>query len=439
MNIVKKERRFPKTTKNYVKVLLKIKGTIGGRDVTISIAPGERNNYISDEFANQLMIPESNIGEKLDFWDKKQYEISDLQLNIGDYTFISQFIVQSLWNDDGDIILGSTWMDTLDTFIFNTRKKFLTFSYKKKKITLQDVALRSKSEAPSAEDFKDISKLISQENQKSIQKMRKEVEKIVANKDDELTRLRSHNKDLLIQIRKLKNDKKALQETREQSNNKESQIDKETMAKLVEIMPSSEVQIETSEKKTDTVLSNIILNNKSPEVSKNEVVASVTSDTSVPYHHPNYKGHKQTANVTSNTSIPYRHPNHKNRQGQDENKQYSTYKPTNYNLEKERRQNQQLLWKPKIRNSIQTVDYQTIPMKVDLGWITSQKMQHISSGIRRLYRFVSSSVTVRSTEDFEKTLRARPRVKEKSYALRTKHFEEEGNVMNINNMNMYKI
>ena len=37
---------------------------------------------MSDEFTNKLMIPESNIGERLDFWDKKQYEISYLQLNI---------------------------------------------------------------------------------------------------------------------------------------------------------------------------------------------------------------------------------------------------------------------------------------------------------------------------------------------------------------------
>jgi hypothetical protein len=33
-------------------------------------------------------------------------------------------------------------------------------------------------------------------------------------------------------------------------------------------------------------------------------------------------------------------------------------------------------------------------MKVDLGWITSKKMQHITSGIQKLYRFVSSSVTL---------------------------------------------
>jgi hypothetical protein len=83
--------------------------------------------------------------------------------------------------------------------------------------------------------------------------------------------------------------------------------------------------------------------------------------------------------------VPYHHPNHKScynqQQGQEEYKQCSYYQQLNYNIEKERRKNRQLLWKPKIRNPIRTINHQTIPMKVDLGWITSKKMQHITSGI----------------------------------------------------------
>jgi hypothetical protein len=62
-------------------------------------------------------------------------------MNIGDYTFVLKFTVSSLWNNDGDIILGLPWMETLWTFILNSKKNFLTFSYKKKKITLQDIKL----------------------------------------------------------------------------------------------------------------------------------------------------------------------------------------------------------------------------------------------------------------------------------------------------------
>ena len=63
-------------------MLLQIKGTIRGKDINISIAPNERNNYISDEFANELAIPNSNIGARLDFCKNKEYAISNLQLNI---------------------------------------------------------------------------------------------------------------------------------------------------------------------------------------------------------------------------------------------------------------------------------------------------------------------------------------------------------------------
>ena len=52
-------------------MLFQIKGTIRGKDITIFIAFDKRNNCISDEFANELAILESNIGERLDFWNNK--------------------------------------------------------------------------------------------------------------------------------------------------------------------------------------------------------------------------------------------------------------------------------------------------------------------------------------------------------------------------------
>ena len=81
-----KQGRFPSNLKNYDSVLFQIKGTIRGKGITIYISLGERNNYISDEFSNQLVIPRTNISERLDFSNNKEYAISDLQWNIGDYT-----------------------------------------------------------------------------------------------------------------------------------------------------------------------------------------------------------------------------------------------------------------------------------------------------------------------------------------------------------------
>ena len=51
--------------------------------------------------------------------------------------------------------------------------------------------------------------MISQGNQKSEQKKQKEVEKIVASKDEEISCLKIHNQNLEDQIKKSKNDNKS--------------------------------------------------------------------------------------------------------------------------------------------------------------------------------------------------------------------------------------
>jgi hypothetical protein len=121
--VMRKKEDFLKLQKNFASVLLRVKGTLGGKDITISIACPPNNNYVSTKFTNQLVIPESNITEKIGLWNEKQYDISNLQLNIGDYTFVSPFTIGSLWSDDGDILLGSPWMETLGSFILNTERR----------------------------------------------------------------------------------------------------------------------------------------------------------------------------------------------------------------------------------------------------------------------------------------------------------------------------
>ena len=132
--------------------------------------------------------------------------LSGLQLNVGEYMVTSKFIVSSLWSFDGDIILGLPWIKTLGTFILNAEKKFLTFSYNRKRITFQDITMKSEIEPPTSEEFQDISNMISQGNQKSEQMKQEEVEKIVTSKDEEITRLKNHSQDLIAQIKKLKDE-----------------------------------------------------------------------------------------------------------------------------------------------------------------------------------------------------------------------------------------
>jgi hypothetical protein len=55
-----------------------------------------------------------------------------------------------------------------------------------------------------------------------------------------------------------------------------------------------------------------------------------------------------------------------------------------------------------MRNPDKTIDNQRVPMKVDLVWVTPQKMKHISLGIQRLYHLVSSRFTTTSKEDLRR-------------------------------------
>jgi hypothetical protein len=156
--------RFLHTYKKYEDPLLNVNGIIQGKNINIAICPTARKNHINVGLANQLMVLEPNIIENKTCLFDGKYEIKNLQLSIDKYKFIGQFNVVSMYQDSVDIILGSTWVDTLGTFMFNTKRKFLTFSYKKKKFTLQDATMKSISEAPSSEDLKDISEVILLDN-----------------------------------------------------------------------------------------------------------------------------------------------------------------------------------------------------------------------------------------------------------------------------------
>ena len=68
--------------------------------------------------------------------------------------------------------------------MFNTTKNFLKFPYKKKKVTFQDVTMKSSSRVVLTEDFKDILKVLSQEDKKSIHKMHNEFDKVIVDKEE---------------------------------------------------------------------------------------------------------------------------------------------------------------------------------------------------------------------------------------------------------------
>ena len=72
----------------------------------------------------------------------------------------------------------------------------MTFPYKKKMITLQDITMRSNLIAPSSKYFKDVLKVVLLDNQNSISKMQKEYDEIIVDKNQEISCLKNHSEKL---------------------------------------------------------------------------------------------------------------------------------------------------------------------------------------------------------------------------------------------------
>ena len=66
-----------------------------------------------------------------------------------------------------------------------------------------------KSDLVTPEEFKYISIVILQENKKSMQNMQKEIDKIIIDKNEEISHLKNHSQNLITQIKKLKGEKKS--------------------------------------------------------------------------------------------------------------------------------------------------------------------------------------------------------------------------------------
>jgi hypothetical protein len=93
-------------------------------------------------------------------------------LALEDYKLVSNFEVTTIYEKEVDIILGSTWLETLGRLILNLEKKFLMFSYKKKKIKLHNVSVKSNSISMS-KDLDQISKILLSDKQQSILEFQK--------------------------------------------------------------------------------------------------------------------------------------------------------------------------------------------------------------------------------------------------------------------------
>jgi hypothetical protein len=376
-----------------------LKGNIQGREVNIVISLDYNTNYMNIDFANQLLISEPDIIEKEDY-----FRIKELQVTIDEYEYTSQFDVTTMYQEEVDIVIGLPWFKSLGTFMLNMEKKFVTFPYKEKMITLQDTTSTPDSVTP--EDFNNISEVILQENQKAMQGTKKELDEVITKKNEEIARLKNHNKKLLTQINKAKVTKQYGKKLEQEKENLEKEFKKKLLEKeeenprlknlnqelLEQIKKLKEEKLENPdikaqedvnpvEEKTYRDVGVQTMEDPGKLTNQNSAINKATSP-----HEENHISKSKEENATSMIRrnhvmrTPSQHSNHKSRYiNQLEYQYYPKREPYKH----------------------------PVSQKIELGWPDSFTIRQFCSTLRHSYRLVSSILTTPKTESHAKTLQAR--------------------------------
>jgi hypothetical protein len=251
--------------------------------------------------------------------------------------------------------------------------------------------------------------------------------KKLSEKEEESSRLKDHNQNLLTQIKKLKNDKKSLENKLEQLIEKEALKSSDVEVQVVEKGTNTDpIHITTQEgaksvqEKTFSDVEEQTMGIRSILTNKNSTINKAT-----PRHEEEIISKVNQENATSTirenhvTRTPYRHPNHKSRYLNQSEYQYHsrwkqlTYLSKNIDTNTIKSHDNNSSWK---RNVLQMIE---------LGWSDPFTVRQFCSALRGSYRLVSSTMTTPRTKNDAKTLQAKEKdVKPfHKYALRTKHFK----------------
>ncbi len=88
----------------------------------------------------------------MDFTQVNKEEVQvykDLKLSMDKYVLHCDFQISDM--DNMDVVLGYPWMESVGTVNINVQKKFMKLWYKKKKITLKDISIKTQAETMEAE------------------------------------------------------------------------------------------------------------------------------------------------------------------------------------------------------------------------------------------------------------------------------------------------
>jgi len=250
--------------------------------------------------------------------------------------------------------------------------------------------------------------------------MQKEIDKINVDKNEEVSRFKNHSEKLLTQIKKLKKDKKSLEGQVQQLIKKEA----------------SNVGIQVDDKTTNIDSVNVTTQEEDEQVEENTHLDVAVQTMNIPSEcfitnsttsSPEENIKIGTCPVRKNQTkkVPYRHPNHENRRinhatylNQSEPKQQT-------NVPKKSNVTSTQCYEDK---SLQSFSDQNAIQKISLGWSDPFSVRQFCLSLRRSYQLVSTKMTVPREKDFQS--RKRDQAFFHRQALRTKLFEEGGNVTN---------
>jgi hypothetical protein len=220
-----------------------------------------------------------------------------------------------------------------------------------------------------------------------------------------------HNQNLVLQIKKLKNDKRSLENKLEQIQkdaSKSSGVNIQVVEKGTNTDPihvTTQEDVNPVEKKTYRDVG--VQTMGTPSVCTNRS-SSINQSTSMHEENriPKLNQENTTSMIRENNVIrtPYRHPNHKSRYlNQSEYQCHSGWERLTYRL------------KNIDTNTIKSHDNHSswkcnIPLKIELGWYDPFTIRQFCSTLHHSYCLVSSILTTPKTDNHAKTLRARTKM-----------------------------
>jgi len=142
----KKETKKPKGLFFVGVSLLQVHGLIQKEKIAASINPSCKHNFVNVNLAKNCKLQQNKWSTQVN--NEKVQVYKDLKLYMDKYVLHCDFYISDM--DNMDVVLGYPWMESVGTVNINVHNFFMKLWYKKKKIALQDISIKTQAETMEA-------------------------------------------------------------------------------------------------------------------------------------------------------------------------------------------------------------------------------------------------------------------------------------------------